>query len=141
MLKALEVLNDALRVNAVGKASNHAQLLSRCKCHKIAHCFLTSSPALTSILPLLLSDKVALRKEAGRCISALAPHVSAQLFTDIFSRLCDALAAPRLDVRTTAAIGLQLLTRDAAERVPCAKLLPLLIGKLEEAIGRWEAAH
>jgi hypothetical protein len=29
MLKALEVLNDALRLHAVGKASNHAQLLSR----------------------------------------------------------------------------------------------------------------
>jgi hypothetical protein len=97
---------------------------------------LSQPPPPRSILPLLLSDKVALRKEAGRCISALAPHVSSQLFTDIFSRLCDALAAPRIDVRTTAAVGLQLLTRDAADRVPCAKLVPLLIGKLEEAIAR-----
>lgn len=95
-----------------------------------------TSPASFSLLPLLLSDKVALRKESARCISALAPHVSSQLFTDIFSRLCDALAAPRVDVRTTAAIGLQLLTRDAAERVPCSKIVPLLIGKLEEAIVR-----
>jgi hypothetical protein len=29
MLKALEVLNDALRLHAVGKTSNHAQLLNR----------------------------------------------------------------------------------------------------------------
>jgi hypothetical protein len=92
----------------------------------------------SSLLPLLLSDKVALRKEAGRCISALSPHVSDQLFTDIFSRLCDALAAPRVDIRTTAAIGLQLLARDAADRVPCAKLVPLLITKLDEAIARFK---
>jgi hypothetical protein len=62
--------------------------------------------------------------------------VSDQLFADIFSRLCDALAAPRVDVRTTAAIGLQLLVRDASGRVPCTKLVPLLITKLDEAIAR-----
>jgi len=37
---------------------------------------------------------------------------------------------------TTAAIGLQLLAHDAADRLPCAKLVPLLIGKLDEAISR-----
>jgi hypothetical protein len=80
-----------------------------------------------------------MRKESGRCISALAPHVSEQLFSDIFTRLCEALAAHRVDVRTTAAIGLQLLVRDAADRVPCANLVPLLVKKLEEAIARSEA--
>ena len=80
-----------------------------------------------------------MRKESGRCISALAPHVSEQLFSDVFTRLCEALAAHRVDVRTTAAIGLQLLVRDAADRVPCANLVPLLVKKLEEAIARSEA--
>jgi hypothetical protein len=146
MLKALEVLHDVVRLPVVGKASNHSQLLSRQVLHgspPSAHFKLLVPSGLTlclSLLPLLLSDKVALRKESGRCISALAPHVSDQLFSDIFSRFCEALAVHRVDIRTTAAIGLQLLVRDASDRVPCAKLIPLLIEKLEEAIARSELA-